>query len=64
MRIAGLFLAVMGLSITVQAQQTLTLEIKDFATVPISGVPLGKTTNEMLLSAAPKSLRQVRRPTG
>jgi hypothetical protein len=50
MRIAGLFLVVMGLSTTVQAQQTLTLEIKDFATVPISGVPLGKTSNEMLLS--------------
>ncbi len=28
----------------------MTLEIKDFATVPISGVPLGKTSNEMLLS--------------
>ena len=50
MRIAGLLLAVMSLSAAAQAQQTLTLEIKDFATMPITGVPLGKTTNEMLLS--------------
>ena len=50
MRIAGLLLAVMGLSAAAQAQQTLTLEIQDFATMPITGVPLGKTTNEMLLS--------------
>ena len=39
MRIAGLLLAVMGLSAAAQAQQTLTLEIKDFATMPITGVP-------------------------
>ena len=50
MRIAGLLLAVLGLSAVAQAQQTLTLEIKDFATVPISGLPVGKTSNEMLLS--------------
>ena len=50
MRIAGLLLAVMSLSAAAQAQQTLTLEIRDFATMPITGVPLGKTTNEMLLS--------------
>jgi hypothetical protein len=50
MRIAGLFLAVMSLSAAAQAQQPLSLEIKDFATMPITGVPLGKSTNEMLLS--------------
>ena len=50
MRIAGWVLAVVGLSAAAHAQQTLTLEIKDFATVPITGLPLGKTSNEMLLS--------------
>jgi hypothetical protein len=50
MRIAGLLLAMLSLSSGAQAQQTVILEIKDFATVPISGVPLGKTSNEMLLS--------------
>jgi hypothetical protein len=50
MRIAGLLLAVLGLSASAHAQQTLTLEIKDFAAVPITGAPLGKATNEMLLS--------------
>ena len=48
--IAGLLLAIFGLCAVAEAQQTLTLEIKDFATVPITGVPLGKATNEMLLS--------------
>ena len=50
MRITGLFLAVLSLTAVAQAQQTLTLDIADFATMPISGLPVGKTTNEMLLS--------------
>src|SRR5688572_21748574 len=50
MRIVGLLLAVLSVSATAQAQQTLTLEIKDFATLPITGLPLGKTSNEMLLA--------------
>ncbi len=45
-----MLLVVLSLSAVAQAQQTITLEIKDFATVPITGLPLGKTTNEMLLS--------------
>ena len=39
MRIAGLLLAVVSLPAAAQAQQTLTLEIKDFATMPITGSP-------------------------
>jgi hypothetical protein len=50
MRFAGVLLAVLGLAATVQAQQTVTIEIRDFATVPITGLPVGKTSNEMLLS--------------
>ena len=50
MRIAGLLLAVLSVSAGAQAQQTVTLEIRDFATVPITGLPVGKTSNEMLLS--------------
>src|SRR5688500_8699843 len=50
MRIAGLFLAALSLTTVAQAQQTLTLDITDYATVPISGLPVGKTTNEMLLA--------------
>src|SRR5688572_13381886 len=50
MRIAGLLLAALGWSVTALAQHPLTLEIKDFATVPITGLPLGKTSNEWLLS--------------
>ena len=50
MRIAGLLLAFMALSVAAQAQQTLTLEIKDFATVPITGLPIGNLKNEMLLA--------------
>jgi hypothetical protein len=50
MRMAGLVLALLGLTIVGHAQQTLTLEIRDFATVPITGLPIGKTTNEMLLA--------------
>jgi hypothetical protein len=50
MRSAGFLLAVLCLPVIAQAQQPLMLEMKDFATVPISGLPLGKTNNEMLLS--------------
>src|SRR5918994_995673 len=50
MRTAGFLVAVLCLPVVAQAQQPLTLEIRDFATVPISGLPLGKTNNEMLLS--------------
>lgn len=50
MRFVGVLLAVLGLSLVAQAQQPVTLEIRDYATVPISGLPLGKTTNEWLLS--------------
>ncbi len=50
MRIAGFLLAVLSVSAAAHAQQTLTLEIRDFATMPISGLPLGKTSNEMLLA--------------
>ena len=50
MRNAGVLLAVLGLCAAAQAQQPVTLEIRDYATVPISGLPLGKTSNEWLLS--------------
>ena len=50
MRIVCAVLLVVSLQAVVKAQQTVTLEIKDFATLPITGLPLGKTTNEMLLS--------------
>jgi hypothetical protein len=50
MRIAALLLAALGWSAMALAQQPITLEIKDFAAVPITGLPLGKTSNEMLLS--------------
>ena len=50
MRIVGFLLLLAGIPGVVRAQETVTLEIKDFATVPITGLPLGKTTNEMLLS--------------
>ena len=50
MRIAGFLLAVLSVPAAAHAQQTLTLEIRDFATVPITGLPLGKTSNEMLLA--------------
>ena len=50
MRIVCVLLVLLGLPGALLAEQTVTLEIKDFATVPISGLPLGKTTNEMLLS--------------
>ncbi|HUP39354.1 MAG TPA: hypothetical protein VM115_04485, partial [Vicinamibacterales bacterium] len=50
MRITGFFLAVLSLTAVAHAQQTLTLEIKDFASVPITGLPVGKTSNEVLLS--------------
>ncbi len=49
MRIA-LVLALMSLPAVAQGQQTLTLEIKDYATLPITGQPIGKSSNEMLLA--------------
>src|SRR5687767_4544134 len=49
MRTAGFLVAVLCLPVVSHAQQPLTLEIKDFATVPISGLPLSKTNNERLL---------------
>ena len=49
MRIACFVLA-LSLPAAAAAQQTITLEIKDFATMPITGLPIGKTTNEMLLA--------------
>ncbi len=50
MRIACCLLALLTLPAAVRAQQVLTLEIKDFATVPITGAPVGKSSNEMLLA--------------
>jgi len=50
MRTVCFLLLLAGVPGVVRAQQTVTLEIKDFATVPITGLPVGKTTNEMLLS--------------
>jgi hypothetical protein len=50
MRIARVVLVLLSLQATAEAQQTLTVELRDFATVPITGVPLGKTSNEMLLA--------------
>jgi hypothetical protein len=50
MRIVGFFLALFGLASVAAAQQPLTLELRDFATVPMTGVPLGKASNEMLLA--------------
>ena len=50
MRLALLVFALIGLPAAAQAQQTLTLEIADYATLPITGATLGKATNEMLLA--------------
>ena len=54
MRIACCLLALLTLPAAAQAQQVLTLEIKDYATVPITGAPLGSlekaSSNEMLLA--------------
>ena len=50
MRIAVWVLGVVGIAAIAQAQQPIALEIRDFATVPITGLPLGATTNEWLLS--------------
>jgi hypothetical protein len=50
MRIAGYVLAAVGLSVALQAQQPLTLELKDYATLPVTGLPEGKTSNEWLLA--------------
>jgi len=49
MRIA-LVLALVSLPVAAQAQQALTLELRDYATLPITGQPIGKTSNEMLLA--------------
>ena len=49
MRIACVLLVVMTLPAAVRAQ-SVTLEIKDFVTMPVTGLPLGKTSNEVLLS--------------
>ena len=49
MRIA-LVLALVSLPVAAQAQQTLTLEIRDYATLPMTGQPIGKSSNEMLLA--------------
>jgi hypothetical protein len=46
----GLVLVLVSLPVAAQAQQTLTLEIRDYATLPITGQPIGKTSNEMLLA--------------
>jgi hypothetical protein len=43
-------LALMSLPAVAQAQQTLMLEIEDYVTLPITGQPLGKSSNEMLLA--------------
>lgn len=51
MRIVCLLLALLILQPGIaRAQQQLTLEIKDFATLPITGQAQGKTSNEMLLA--------------
>jgi hypothetical protein len=50
MRIACCLLALLSLPAAASAQQPVSLELKDFATVPVTGLPLGKTTNEMLLA--------------
>jgi hypothetical protein len=50
MRIACCLLALLGLSASTFAQQPITLELRDFATMPITGAPLGKASNEMLLA--------------
>lgn len=50
MRIGCVLLVLLALPEASNAQQVLTLELKDFAAVPMTGVPLGKTSNEMLLA--------------
>jgi len=40
----------LSLAATTFAQQPITLELRDFVTMPMTGVPLGKATNEMLLA--------------
>ena len=44
------FLALLIVPVRAFAQQPVTLELRDFAAVPITGQPLSKVTNEMLLS--------------
>jgi hypothetical protein len=50
MRIACCLVALLILSALTFAQQPITLELRDYATTPMTGVPLGKATNERLLS--------------
>ncbi len=50
MRRVWCLLAVVGLSAVAAAQQTLTIELKDFATMPMTGVTQGKASNEVLLA--------------
>lgn len=50
MRITVVLLALCTLAQAARAQQPLTLEIRDYATLPITGQPIGKTNNEMLLA--------------
>ncbi|RPI54597.1 MAG: hypothetical protein EHM55_10385 [Acidobacteria bacterium] len=50
MRIACCLLALLSVPVAAFAQQPITLELRDYATVPITGKPTGKTTNEWLLS--------------
>ena len=62
MRIAGLLLAVVSLPAAAQAQQTLTLEIRDFATVPDHrAARSARRSNEMLLVAGQRHPRRARR---
>ena len=50
MRRVCCLLAFLSFSAVASAQQTLTLELRDFATIPVTGAPLGKASNEMLLA--------------
>src|ERR671925_2122888 len=50
MRMACVLLALLAVPAYARAQQPLTLEIEDFVVMPITGLPKGKTNNEMLLS--------------
>ena len=54
MRIACCLLASLMLPALASAQPTITLELRDYATVPVTGVPLGSlgkaSSNEMLLA--------------
>jgi hypothetical protein len=50
MRTACVLIALLAVPVHARAQQPLTLELEDFAVVPITGLPLGKSSNEMLLA--------------